>query len=191
VPIISSKGGLSSGGYGQFAYAANLAPTNSYFPIASYTVPSGGQALVSFDVIPQIYTHLQIRMSTKDATGLASQGIRMNKDGSTTTNYDYHRLYGTGAAAAAGGAASTDIALIGISSTHFGTTIVDLLDYRDTNKYKTVRSLSGWDGNGSGWVGLWSALYMNTSAITSVELLTAAGTQNWTQYSTFSLYGVN
>ena len=191
MPIISSKGGLSSGGYGQFAYAANLAPTNSFFAIASYTVPSGGQAVVSFDVIPQIYTHLQIRMSTKDATGLASQGIRMNKDGSTTTNYDYHRLYGTGAAVASSGAASTDIAIIGISSTHFGTTIIDLLDYRNTNKYKTVKSLSGWDGNGSGWVGLWSALYMNTSAITSVELSTAAGTQNWTQYSTFSLYGVN
>lgn len=190
MPIISSKGGLSSGGYGQFAYAAtSAAPTNSYFPIASFTVPSGGQTTVTFAGIPQTYSHLQLRMSTKDNTGLASQSIRINGD--TGTNYSYHRLYGEGSSANASGASTLDLAIIGISSTQFGSTIMDFLDYKDINKYKTIKSLSGFDNNGSGWVGLWSGLWQSKNAITSIQLQTGAGSQSWTEYSTFALYGVN
>lgn len=189
MPIISSKGGLSSGGYGQFAYAASTASTNSYFPIASYTVPSGGQTTVTFAGIPQTYSHLQLRMTTKDNTGLASQSIRINGD--TGSNYAYHRMYGDGATTNASGAASLDIAIIGISSTQFGSTIMDFLDYTDVNKYKSIKSLSGFDNNGSGWVGLWSGLWQSKNAITSIQLQTGIGTQSWTEYSKFALYGVN
>lgn len=164
-------------------------PTNSYFPIASFTVPSGGLTSVTFAGIPQTYSHLQLRMTTKDNTGLASQSIRINGD--TGSNYAYHRMYGDGATANASGAANVDIAIIGISSTQFGNTIMDFLDYKDTNKHKTIKSLSGFDNNGSGWVGLWSGLWMNKNAITSVQIMTGFLTQSFTEYSTFTLYGVN
>jgi hypothetical protein len=190
MPFLSSIAGGSVRGYGfGRASAAVAVATNSYFPIASYTVPSGGQATVTFAGIPQTYSHLQLRMSTKDNTGLASQSIRINGD--TGSNYAYHRLYGEGSTANASGVASVDLAIIGISSTQFGSTIMDFLDYRDTNKYKTIKSFSGFDNNGSGWVGFWSGLWMNTNAITSIKLQTGAGSQSWTEYSTFALYGVN
>lgn len=189
MPIISSKGGLSSGGYGQFAYAASTAPTNSYFPIASYTVPSGGQTTVTFAGIPQTYSHLQLRMTTKDNTGLASQSIRINGD--SGSNYAWHRLYGEGSTANASGGASDNKAIIGISDAQFGSGIMDFLDYKNTNKYKTVRSLSGFDNNGTGWAGLWSGLWLNTNAITDIQIMTGLLSQSWTEYSTFALYGVN
>ncbi len=165
------------------------APTNSYFPIGSFTVPSGGLTSVTFAGIPQTYSHLQIRMSTKDNTGLASQSIRINGD--SGSNYAWHRLYGEGSTANASAGTSDNKAIIGISDAQFGSGIMDFLDYKDVNKYKTVKSLSGFDNNGSGWVGLWSGLWMNTNAITSIQIMTGLLSQSWTEYSTFTLYGVN
>ena len=143
---------------------------------------------VTFTSIPATFTHLQIRMTTKDNTGLASQSIRINGD--SGANYAYHRLYGTGATANASDVASNTFAITGISDTQFGSGIMDFLDYKNTNKYKTIRSLSGFDNNGSGWVGLWSGLWMNTDAITDIQIMTGLLSQSWTADSKFALYGI-
>ena len=67
--------------------------------------------------------------------------------------------------------------------------IVDVLDYANTNKFKTIRNLEGFDVNGSGGlVALTSGLYRSTSAITSIKLTPNAG--NYAQYSHFALYGI-
>ena len=58
----------------------------------------------------------------------------------------------------------------GASANVFGTQIIDILDYANTNKNKTIRSISGIDNNGSGDVSLTSNLWMNTAAITSFEI---------------------
>jgi hypothetical protein len=68
-------------------------------------------------------------------------------------------------------------------------TVLDILDYANTNKFKTVRSLTGVDANGSGFVALMSGLYRSTTAITSIKLFSTYGS-NWTSTSTFALYGV-
>jgi hypothetical protein len=70
----------------------------------------------------------------------------------------------------------------------FGTFILDILDYKDTNKYKTARSLDGSDANGSGEISLRSGSWRNTAAITSITL-TPTGT-GIAQYSSFALYGI-
>jgi len=67
-------------------------------------------------------------------------------------------------------------------------TIIDVLDYQDTNKFKTSRSLSGFDANGSGQVLLSSGSWRSTVAVNSITLLAGAG--NWTSVSQFTLYGV-
>jgi hypothetical protein len=64
---------------------------------------------------------------------------------------------------------------------------MDILDYANTNKFKTTRTLEGYDANGSGNVSLTSGLWQSTSAINSITI-TAVGTFN--QYSQFALYGV-
>jgi hypothetical protein len=62
------------------------------------------------------------------------------------------------------------------------------LDYANTNKYKTLRTLNGSDANGSGVVQLRSGLWMSSSAINAITLSTSAG--NFNQYSSFALYGI-
>jgi hypothetical protein len=144
---------------------------------------------VTFSNIPSTYTHLQIRMTTKDNTGLASQSIRIN--GSSASDYSWHRMVGTGdnPPSATNGSSDTK-AIIGISDVQFGSGIIDFLDYKNTNKHKTIKSISGFDNNGTGWIGLWSGLWMSTNAITSIQIMTGLLSQSWTQYSTFALYGI-
>ena len=66
--------------------------------------------------------------------------------------------------------------------------IIDLLDYSNTNKYKTLRVLAGYDTNGAGVVLLGSGLWMNTNAISSIAITPYSGT--FTQYTQFALYGI-
>lgn len=193
MPIISSKGGLSSGGYGQFAYAASTASTNSYFPIASYTVPSGGATSIIFAGIPQTFTHLQIRMTTITSTGGGggyAGYMELNGD-TTATNYKSHGFEGYGVAV---NAYAYSLPLmpwsVGVAATTGpGASIIDVLDYTNINKYKTVRGFGGYDANGTGYISLSSMLWMNTSAITSINFNRSGTT--WAANMNVSIYGVN
>jgi hypothetical protein len=69
-----------------------------------------------------------------------------------------------------------------------GAGIIDILDYANTNKYKTARSLRGYDANGSGNMSLISGLWMNTAAISNITLTARGGSVD--QYTTFALYGI-
>jgi hypothetical protein len=71
----------------------------------------------------------------------------------------------------------------------FGSFVCDILDYRDTNKFKTIRTIGGFDNNGSGVVSLRSGVYRSTNAITSIKLFNNPG-NNFAQYSSCALYGV-
>jgi hypothetical protein len=75
------------------------------------------------------------------------------------------------------------------TSTAYGAFIVDILDYTNTNKNRTIRSLNGFDANGSGQVQLVSTLFTSASAITSITIFTYAS-GNIEQYSSFALYGI-
>jgi hypothetical protein len=160
---------------------------NSYESIQTINVTTPVTS-VTFTSIPSTYTHLQIRMTTKDNTGLASQSIRINSD--SGSNYAWHRFYGEGSTANASAGISDNKAIIGISDTQFGSTIMDFVDYKDTNKYKTIKSFAGYDSNGAGWIGVWSGLWMNTNAITSIQIMTGLLSQSWTADSKFALYGM-
>ena len=166
---------------------------NSYESIATVTVGSGGSASISFTSIPSTYTHLQIRAIGRSSTGEANITIAYNSD--TGANYASHDLYGDGSSAAAAGGGSrtpsnTPIIAVPIStdaSNIFGVGVVDILDYASTSKYKTIRSLSGFDKNGAtGYILLRSQLWMNTNAISTITL----SLNNFVQYSQVALYGI-
>ena len=76
------------------------------------------------------------------------------------------------------------------ASSAFGPLVFDVLDYADTNKYKTGRSLFGSDGNGSGWIMLSSGNWRNTAAITTIQLRPSAGGNTFVTNSSFALYGI-
>jgi hypothetical protein len=161
--------------------------------IATVTVGSGGAASALLDNIPGTYQHLQIRGISKTAG--AGDGLWVRVNGDTGSNYTYHLLYGTGASAAAA-AGTSQTQTVGGNQTYSGTNsstfsgfVIDILDYASTSKNKTLRSLSGYDLNGSGEIRLSSGLWMSTSAITSITLRDSGGS-NLQQYSTYALYGV-
>jgi hypothetical protein len=163
------------------------ASTNSYESIATVTVGSGGSATVEFTSIPATYTHLQVRVLQKsDSAG--DLNFKFNSDGGS--NYSRHYLYGDGSTAASGGVASQTLGYIGYnpSSTIFQASVIDILDYTNTNKYKTVRSLVGTDTNGGGYVIFSSSLWLSTSAITTISF--NQGNNTISQYSSFALYGI-
>jgi hypothetical protein len=173
---------------------------NSYESIATVTVGSGGAANVEFTSIPSTYTHLQIRgiaQETRATYGISDGNMQFNGD--TASNYSRHNIQGTGSAVVANGDANLSFITLadGMWGTStggsFGVSIVDILDYANTNKYKTVRVLSGVDFNGTlagygGYVGPLSGNWRNTNAITSIKI--NAQTGNFTQYSHFALYGI-
>ena len=169
----------------------------SFESIASTTVGAGGTAGVTFSSIPSTYTHLQIRFMIKDTdTATSTQipvNIRMNSD-TTTSNYALHRLYGDGSTTGANGYTNTYsfvrawfTSMSNVSNT-FGVGIVDILDYANTNKYKTVRAIGGTESNSAGAVALSSGLWMSTNAINTLYIYSDNG--NLAQYSHVALYGI-
>ena len=161
---------------------------SSYESIA--TANATGQSSVTFSSIPSTYTHLQLRCFLNNSVGNISTGLTFN--GSGGTNYARHLLYGDGASALT--AASTSVPsstftqYSSSTSNIFHASIIDILDYTNTNKNKTVRSLNGVDYNGSGSILFASAVWMVTDAISSLTVVTAAST--WATGSSFALYGI-
>ena len=175
---------------------------NSYESIATSTVGSGGTSYVEFTSISSSYTHLQIRCLTKlsRTTGNEDLYIRFNSD--TASNYRAHRLQGDGATASSSDMGAGTGVYIGemigtwaSAANMFSALVIDILDYKNTNKFKTTRTLAGGDQNGNtapngdtGKVIFLSGLWRSTSAISTIRIYPAGGTLN--EYSQFALYGI-
>lgn len=179
--------------------------TSSYESIATTTVGAGGSSSVTFSSIPSTYTHLVVRGSIQSNRGsyaIDNATVRFNSD--SGANYSRHNgnasaatttapeAYGTGGATFGG-----PIPLVtSVATNVFNGFVMDVLDYANTSKYKTLRILGGYDVNGTtgtgsfgGSVGLYTGSWQNTNAITSITLAPVDGTA-FTQYSSFALYGI-
>ncbi len=190
------------GTFAQQGFAAG-----SYESIATITVGVGGASNVEFTSIPSTYTHLQVRgilQSNRSSYVVDNALYRFNSD--TGSNYSIHTLFGgydTSPSVGAGGAANYSAGYLERAITTavsnasiFSTFVMDILDYANTNKYKTTRYLLGFDMNGTGGtdnyggtVSFGSASWRNTSAVTSILLAPHLGTK-FNQYSHFALYGI-
>jgi hypothetical protein len=171
---------------------------NDYESIASVTVGSGGQSSITFSSIPSTYQHLQIRGIAQvtfgsDPGGGGGVGLRFNSD--TGANYTRHLIGGQGTSSLdVYGEANTSFALIerflyrSTNNNVYGTAICDILDYSNTNKFKTIRNLGGWDANGTGEIYFNSSVWRSTSAISNIQIYLAS--ESLKQYSSFALYGI-
>jgi hypothetical protein len=169
------------------------AAATSYESIATFS-GSGTPTSITFSSIPSTYKHLQIRMIARDSRAVTLEGYLIQFNSDTAANYSDHLLYGDGASAASiSNVSSTYMSPYAIASANasanvYGVSIIDILDYANTNKYKTIRALSGIDNNGSGAIGFSSGNWRSTSAITSVTVGAQVG--NWQANSSFALYGI-
>jgi hypothetical protein len=165
--------------------------------IATVSVGSGGAASAEFTSIPATYTHLQIRAIVRGADSSSNKNIYIQFNSDTGSNYSWHLLAGNGSSASAG----ADFSVTAIAPQRmpantstaglFGAVVADVLDYANTNKNKTVRTLAAFDDNAGGYGSIFrltSGLWMDTDAVTSIQMFMNIG--NIAEHSHFALYGI-
>ena len=185
IGVIASSGGAAGS-------------ATSYESIATVTVGSGGTSSVSFTSIPSTYQHLQVRAFGRmtDAGTSANTFLTRYNNDTTAANYRSHRLLGENTTVYAQDSSGQQ----GVSfdaqwprnssgANCFGAMVLDILDYANTSKYKTTRSLNGSDDNSTSVtdIALSSGLWMSTSAINRIDFVPTTG---FAQYSSFALYGI-
>jgi hypothetical protein len=200
MPLLSTSFGASVKNFGLTSGTSSVPIVGDFESIATVTVGVAGQANIEFTSIPATYTHLQLRLFTKTNRSnyaLDDMNIRLNSD--TGANYSIHGIYQFSGVNPLGGGNQSSILVQGASggntvSNLFGIGIIDLLDYKNTNMYKTIRIFSGSDSNQNasnfGLVAINSGNWRNTNAITSITMSPGTGTA-YVQYSHAALYGIN
>jgi len=187
-PITELIGSVKAYGWGNFS----AAPA-SFESIA--TANPGNNQSVTFSSIPQTFAHLQLRCSIKgnDAGTIDTWFLRLN---GLAPGSGYRGHFIRGGAGAPTALTTSDSYMNlgnpggnGNDSRVFGSFIVDILDYTNTNKYKTLRNFGGFETSSIGRVFFSSGfLVTSTSAITQIDLSgLSGGLMNGT---TIALYGI-
>lgn len=169
------------------------APAGS-FELIQTVNGTGSSGIIDFTSIPATYTHLQIRYTAKNTSALANMNITFNNV--TTANYARHNIVATGNAVSAAAATSANnislLNAITASTTASMATagVIDILDYVNTNKNKTLRAFYGVVDTSSATSFLYhgSGFLISTSAIDRITLTASAN--NYATMSRFSLYGI-
>jgi hypothetical protein len=164
--------------------------------IASNTVGSGGAATVTLSSIPATYTDLLVKVSARtNASGTYVDDLILQFN-SSTTNYSYRQLYGTGSAVGSGTSSSLAGAYAGtFDSTNatantFGNSEIYIPNYAGSN-YKSVSADAVTENNATAsFQNLVASLWSNTAAITSITFASLNG-GSFIQYSEFTLYGIS
>ena len=156
-------------------------------------------ASVTFSGIPATYQDLQLRMMIQGRRTDSTNTTEIRLNGDTASNYSGHAMYGTGSnqygfGVAAHGYLGYSSVLYTPSGTKpresYAVGIVDIADYANTNKNKTVMINWGIDLVGYGFVGFVSGCWDSTAAVTSVSI-TINPTYDTGRGSSFTLYGLN
>lgn len=168
------------------------------YELIATTLVTSAQSSVTFNSSAAwaSYKHLQIRVTARSTNGGAgNDGLWLQLNADTGSNYSWHRLEGNGSNAVSGAGTTTTWMLQGLAARAsqaagvFSAAIIDLLDFANTSKNKTVRSLNGSVTSTNPSVALGSGVWLNTAAVTSATLKVDAG-QNIDAGSRFSLYGL-
>jgi len=169
-------------------------PTNpNMVAIQTVTVGSGGAASITFSSIPQTYTDLVIKLSTRSLRNDVVDGYKIQFNSDTTAgNYVGRRLYGSGSSVGSDVQSNSAIPFgnsANTTATTFGNAEFYIPNYTGSN-YKSI-SVDGVAENNSAtsYSGLAAYIWNSTAAISSITISTESGT-NFVQYSTATLYGI-
>lgn len=168
--------------------------------LATFVVPSGGVSSITFGGIPQGYSHIEIygmvRTNRSDKTDDVT--IRFNND--SGSNYSTHLIgvVNTGASPYSYNGTNGNVIFhyegfpgSTLTADCFGAAMWTITDYAKTNKYKTLRSVHGFDSNGDSksLVQLNSGNWRSFEPINSITIAPSYGT-GFVQHSHFALYGI-
>jgi hypothetical protein len=152
---------------------------------------------VTMSGIPGTYEHLQLRISARSTRTSSTGWVRLGPNGDTSTgNKSHHRMQGFGNGGSSGVTDASTSSLIfyhmpsdyDADAVTYGSMVIDILDYANTNKYTTFQQVSGWAGQGADYAVFGSGLWAATTTMTSITL---DSTDAWTRGSEFTLYGLN
>lgn len=174
--------------------AAAGGAANSY-DLLQTTVLSSDTASVTFSSLGSYsdYKHLQVRATLQD-TSAVSLRLTFNNTSQGISDYAVHRLQGDGTSVSSQNNSSNDYIIFaalpsrGNEENTFMGWIFDILDFSSTNKNTTVRALGGTSQTSYQRIGLYSGLYANTAAITSMKFEVTSG--SLAIGSRLSLYGI-
>ena len=155
---------------------------------------------VTFSGIPSTYEDLQVRFTVTQEYSAASRSnvtVFLNTD--TGANYSFYWITGITSAASVGKGASVDTPVMyscsggNQATAGYAGSVVDILDYANTNKNTTVLWTSGWGPlNDNGQAGMGSVLWDDTAAVTSIQLADSPWSAiDFQRGSEFTLYGLN
>ena len=163
----------------------------TYKAIATVTVGSGGASSMSFSSIPQTYTDLLLKVSTRTSASTTANQDYVKFNGSSS-NYSSKLIQGDGTSASSGSYSDSRATLnVGNSATAstFSNCEVYIPNYT-SSAYKSYSSDSVTENNGTtAYIHLKAHLWSDSSAITSIELTNDSGS-NYAQYTTATLYGI-
>jgi len=172
--------------------AAGVSGVTGTYELISTAFGTGSSGVIDFTAIPQEYNHLQIRYTAKNSSSATQINITMN--GITSGVYIRHSSLGNGSAASSTASSTSQTAIQLVESMASSTTanavnagVIDILDYKDTNKNTTIRAFYGMADNVNR-VYISSGLYNQTTAVSSLTLTASAN--NFASLSRFSLYGI-
>lgn len=187
---------IRTGYKGISALAGN--PVLGDFESIDSASPSGSTNTVTFTNIPQTFQHLQVRLIARDNYTSTVNGINIrvgNGSVDSGSNYSWYRFRGDGSGTTLDSGTSQTAGNMVITSANdtsssYAVAVIDFLDYRDTNKYKTWRMLNGYNRNGSGDMWFISGLWMSKSAIDTISFVIGGSGINFNSNSRFALYGI-
>ena len=158
-------------------------------PISTVTVGSGGASAIEFNGIPQIYTDLCLKISTRGTDTSGDLGIRFN---GSTSNFSRRVLRGSGSAASSTNASDNYIGGLEPSSytaSTFANTEIYIPNYTSSNN-KSISVDSVTENNATeAFAFLVASLWSNSAPITGISLY-AFSSGNIAQYSTATIYGI-
>jgi len=172
---------------------------NTYKLISSVSVGAGGASSIVFSSIPQTYTDLLVRLSTRSASGGAdAYTTRMKINNLTSSIYSQRTLEGAGASGTTGFAQSgvdtaVRAALInGPASTGntFAVTDIYIPNYTSANNKSAHIETVSESNNTTMYINANAFLVTTTDAITDLTFTNEATAGNFAQYSTATLYGI-
>lgn len=183
-------------GLGFFATAGAGGALANSFDLLETTILGSSTSTVTFSNLNTYsdYKHLQFRIVTRATDSAGSTGflnIRIN--GVTTSTYGSHTMNGRADAVRSAGNGSWNsilnnvtIPLGNTSSNAFSATVIDILDFNNSNKKPTIRTFSGVAISEDPYVVFTSGMLDSQAAMNSISFFGWSMAAN----TRFSLYGI-
>lgn len=165
----------------------------TYSPLGSVTVGSGGSTTITFNNIPQNYTDLILKLSSRDTYAATGLTVWANFNGNTTSTHTYVRIFGSGSGTGASTDATQTRLFVGdhpgstATASTFGNIEMYIPNYTSGN-FKSVSNDAVQELDGTtAYANLSAVLWSNPTAISRISLTCQTA---FAEFSTATLYGI-